>query len=106
VPFTFELVEGIGVPRELARRAGTRQLYYPYPDEYRSYPPDVELLRALSEQTGGKLAPSVPEIFAAQGDVGRTRTPLWPWLAGIALVAYLLDIAARRSPWVRRWLEP
>jgi hypothetical protein len=82
-----------------------RELYYPLPDEYRTYPPDVELLRALAEQTGGKLAPSVPEMFASQGDVGRARTPLWPWLAGIALAFYLLDVAVRRAPWFRRWLD-
>jgi uncharacterized membrane protein len=104
-PFGFELIEGGGVSRELARRVGTRELFYPLPDEYRAYPPDVELLRALAEQTGGKLGPAIPDIFSAQGDVGRTRTPLWPWLAAIGLVFYLLDIALRRSPWLRRWLD-
>jgi hypothetical protein len=103
-PFAFDLAEGGGVSRELARRVGTRELYYPLPDEYRTHLPDVELLRALAEQTGGKLAPSVPEIFAGQGDVGRARRPLWPWLAAVALAFYLLDIAVRRSPWFRRWL--
>jgi hypothetical protein len=104
-PFRFELLEGGGISRELARRVGTRELFYPLPDEYRAYPPDVELLRSLAEQTGGKLAPAIPEIFALQGDVGHTRTPLWPWLAAIALVFYLFDIAVRRSPWFRRWLD-
>jgi uncharacterized membrane protein len=104
-PFAFELSEAGGISRELARRVGVRELYYPLPDEYRTYPPDVELLRALAEQTGGKLAPSVPEMFASQGDVGRARTPLWPWLAGIALAFYLLDVAVRRAPWFRRWLD-
>ena len=104
-PFVFELVEGGGITREMVRRAGERRLYYPYPDEYRSHLPDMVLLRALAEETGGKLAPSITEIFAAQGDLGRTRQPLWPWLAAIALLFYLCDIAVRRAPWFRRWLE-
>ena len=104
-PFAFELSDGGGIPKELARRVGVRGLFYPLPDEYRAYPPDVDLLRAIAEQTGGKLAPSVPEIFAPQGDVGRARTPLWPWLAAIGLVFYMLDIAVRRAPWFRYWLD-
>lgn len=100
-PFAFELSEAGGISKELARRVGLRELFYPLPDEYRAYPPDVDLLRAIAQETGGKLAPSVPEIFAAQGDVGRARTPLWPWLAASALVFYLLDIAVRRAPWFR-----
>ena len=104
-PFLFELAEGGGITREMTRRAGERRLYYPYPDEYRSLPPNVGLLRALAEETGGKLAPEVADIFALQGDRGLTRMPLWPWFAGIALLLYLIDIAVRRAPWFRRWLE-
>jgi uncharacterized membrane protein len=104
-PYTFAVASGGGVGVETAHRAGTRQLFYPYPDEYHSLPPDLELLTALSEQTGGKVGASVAEIFAAQGDRGQSRTPLWPWLAAIALALYLADICVRRAPWVRRWLE-
>jgi len=104
-PYTFALLRGGGVDADAARRAGTRQLFYPYPDEYRSLPPDVDLLAALAAQTGGKVGASVAEIFADQGDRGVARTPLWPWLAAIALGLYLLDIFVRRAPWVRRWFE-
>jgi len=65
----------------------------------------LELLHALADKTGGKLAPSVAEIFAAQGDRGTTTRLLWPWLAAFALVLYLCDLAVRRAPWVRRWLD-
>jgi len=104
-PFLFELVEGGGITRDMTRHAGERRLYYPYPDEYRSLPPNMNLLRALAEETGGKLAPEIGEIFAAQGDRGSSRTPMWPWFAGIALLLYLCDIAVRRAPWFRHWLE-
>ena len=40
-----------------AARAGTRSLFYPYSDEYRVLPPNLPLLKALSESTGGKLRP-------------------------------------------------
>jgi hypothetical protein len=104
-PYTFAVVSGGGVGVETARRAGTRQLFYPYPDEYHSLPPDLELLTALAEQTGGKVGASVAEIFADRGDRGQSRTPLWPWLAAVALALYLADLFVRRAPWVRRWLE-
>jgi len=103
-PYTFELLTD-GVGADVARRAGTRQLFYPYADEYRSYPPDVELLASLTAQTGGKVAPTVAEIFADQGDRSLTRIPLWPWLAAAALALYLLDLALRRVPGMRRWFE-
>jgi uncharacterized membrane protein/uncharacterized protein YegL len=104
-PYAFEVLPAGGVGTEAARRAGTRQLFYPYPDEYRSFPPDLELLETLAAQTGGKVGASVAEIFAAQGDHGVRHTALWPWLAAIGLLLYLCDIAVRRAPWFRRWLD-
>jgi uncharacterized membrane protein len=104
-PYTFDLVPGPGLPADLVRRAGTRQLFYPYPDEYRSYPPDLELLQAVAQQTGGKVGASVSDIFDPQGDRGTSRKALWPWFAAVALVLYLLDILLRRAPFVRRVFE-
>ena len=104
-PWGFELLAGGGVSAEAARRVGLRRLYYPYPDEYRSARPNTALLRALAEQTGGKLAPTTEEIFEAGSDRGRSRRALWPWLAAASLITYLLDVAVRRAPWIRRWLD-
>ena len=101
-PYAFELVAGPGLPAQIVRRAGTRQLFYPYPDEYRSHPPDLDLLEAIAQQTGGKVGASVAEIFDPQEDRGVSRKPLWPWLAAAALVLYLLDLLMRRAPLVRR----
>jgi hypothetical protein len=103
-PFGFELEAGGGITRDTARRAGIRRVYYPFPDEYRSRAPDMELLRALTEQTGGALAPATDQIFATGNDTGRSRRTLWPALTAAALAVYLLDIAVRRAPRVRRWL--
>lgn len=101
----YELVDSPGLPRQASLRAGTRTLHQDFPDEYRALPPDLELLEALARATGGKVAPAVAEIFARQGDESRTTKPLWPWLALLALVFYLLDIAVRRSPLAWRLLE-
>lgn len=104
-PVRFELADSRGLPRHAAARAGERQLYYAYPDEYRSFPPNMELLSTLAEETGGKLAPSIAEVFAGNGDESRVSRTLWPWLAALALLFYLLDIAARRAPLAWRWLD-
>ncbi len=83
----------------------SRALYYEYPDEYRFYPPRIELLRTVSEETGGKLNPDIEEIFADYGETVSRPVELWPLLAMLALVGYLLDIAIRRAPWVWERLE-
>ena len=101
----FELVESPGMPKQVALHAGTRTLHQDYPDEYRAFPPDVELLDALAHATGGKVAPSIAEVFAQQGDESRATKSLWPWFAALGLIFYLLDIAVRRSPLAWRWLE-
>jgi len=95
---SFELADSPGLSRLAVSRTGSRRLYYAYPDEYRALPPNIELLRVLAEETGGKLAPSIAEVFAQSGDHSRVSRTLWPWLALLALLLYLLDIAVRRAP--------
>jgi len=100
----FELVDAPGLPRQASLSAGSRVLHQDFADEYRAFPPDVELLSGLARATGGKVAPSIADVFAQQGDEGRATKTLWPWFALLALIFYLLDIAARRSPLAWRWL--
>ena len=101
---SFELAQSPGLSRAALERTGSRRLFYAYPDEYRALPPNIELLRTLAEETGGKLAPSIAEVFAQNGDHSRVSRTLWPWLAALALLLYLLDIAVRRAPLAWRWL--
>jgi uncharacterized membrane protein len=103
--YEFRLESVGGISDAEARRLGTRRLYYPYPDEYRSLPPALSLLTALAEQTGGKVAPTTQQVFDAGTDRGRAETALWPGLAFAALLLYLLDIAVRRAPKIRSWLD-
>ena len=100
----FELADSPGLSRLAVGRTGSRRLFYAYPDEYRALPPNLELLRTLAEETGGKLAPSIAEVFAHNGDHSRVSRMLWPWLAVLALLLYLLDIAVRRAALAWRWL--
>jgi hypothetical protein len=94
-------MEGAGLSRQEIARTGVRGLAYPYSDEYKVVPANRAVLQALSEQTGGSFAPKDDEIFALRGDAGVTQRHLWPVLAGIALLLFVLDIVVRRAPWPR-----
>ncbi len=86
--------------------AQSRELFYPYSDEYRLYPPNTELLLAIAAQTGGKVLPENEEIFDDYGESASVPTPLWPFFAALALLAYLLDLALRRAPWFWKRFAP
>jgi hypothetical protein len=101
-PYRFALMSTHGLPRTELALTGSRSLYYAGTDEYRALPPNLAMLAALSEQTGGKLAPAPAEIFARSADAGIVATPLWPYLAALALLLFLADIAVRRLPWPLR----
>jgi uncharacterized membrane protein/uncharacterized protein YegL len=98
-PWRFDLLPGPGLTRIEAARAGSRSLFYTYPDEDRTRPADLALLGALAAQTGGAVAPQEQEIFAPRGDGGVRGSALWPACAALALLAFLLDILVRRAPW-------
>ena len=54
----------------------------------------------LAAETGGVVAPAPGQVLSAGGDrVVRSRA-LWPLLALLALIAYLLDLSVRRVPWL------
>lgn len=77
--------------------AGTaRTLEYSYPAEYHFYPPDTQKLRSISTATGGKFEPEGAEIFNTNGESREYPVPLWPWLAGLVLGLYIVDILLRR----------
>jgi len=100
----FELLESPGLPRSAIARAGARVFHRDFPDEFQVMTPDTALLGALARATGGKIAPAIAEIFERRGDTSGTARDLWPWLALLGLVCYLLDIAVRRAPLAWRWL--
>ncbi len=85
--------------------AVSASLFYPASDEYRSAPINEAMLGALSQQTGGSFMPRTEAIFELDGDTGRASKALWPVLAAVALLAFLIDLAIRRMP-VRRRVSP
>jgi uncharacterized membrane protein len=105
-PWRFEL-DAEGIPEKaLDKAARTRAVFYPYPDEYRFYPADVAKLEALANETGGKLSPSIEEVFEVGDERASVPTALAPILTALALLLYFLDIGIRRAPWLWQKLAP
>ncbi|HYR44174.1 MAG TPA: hypothetical protein VER98_14185, partial [Terriglobia bacterium] len=73
-----------------------RVLAYSYPDEYHFYPPNTEVLRSISTETKGRFQPHAEDVFDPQGETTALPVPLWPYLAGMALVLYFSDVLLRR----------
>ena len=94
-PYLFEL-SGNGIENR------SQALFYQYSDEYRLYPANTGLLNEIGSQTGGGFLPDVEEIFDDYGETASVPTPLWPWLSALALFAFFMDIAVRRTPWFWR----
>lgn len=64
--------------------------------EYRFRPPDEALLRSVASVTGGVWMPDASALAAAPSDRHSERRPLWPWLTGIALALWFVDLLLRR----------
>ncbi|GBC99717.1 hypothetical protein HRbin17_02248 [bacterium HR17] len=84
----------------------------PYPTEYRFVRPNERLLRQLSAITGGRFGVPPEAVFALPRQRQGAIVDLWQGCLVAALMALLLDIAARRlaigipefvAAFVRRW---
>ena len=75
----------------------TRGLVVGYSDELRIREPNVELLKSIANDSGGKYEPSPGEVFKpAAGQLATTTIPLWPHLLSAALLLFVFDVAVRR----------
>jgi len=73
------------------------QVAHPFPAEYRPpFAPRRAWLDALAARTGGGSLPSPRNWLAARGHLGTQRAERWPWLVGLALASFLLEITLRR----------
>ena len=89
--------DGSFVFRLIGDEAGvSRILPYSYPEEYHFYPTDVDLLREVSESTGGAFGAEAPTIFATDSETVTAPTPIWPYLTALALLLYLTELYLRR----------
>lgn len=73
----------------------------PYAREFRAVKHNAALLRQLAENTGGRMLdagdPETVDLYYREGlDVARTPKPVWDFLAILATVLLLLDVAGRR----------
>jgi Ca-activated chloride channel homolog len=94
---------GAGALPRPAPEAGRRALgaaTYAYPREYAELTPRPQALAELARRSGGGPlgAGRAPfrELPDGSGSAPLRGQPLWPALAGAALVAFLLDAASRR----------
>jgi len=74
----------------------TAQLANPYPAEYQTLEPDVELLQRAAETTGGSEDPEPAELFDPGDETIRAHEDLWSWLLYLALGLFLVDLLLRR----------
>jgi Mg-chelatase subunit ChlD len=84
--------------------AFTHPFIAPYPQEYRDIKPNMALLSRLAEETGGKmidpghLEEDLKHLFTPEPDKGRIARETWWGFAGLSLLLFLADLAARRWP--------
>ncbi len=90
--YTFRVRGAADAPAALVERV----LAASPPLERRFMPPDEALLKAISRDTGGVFNPRPREVAADMGDRVSVGAPLWPWLAGLAALLWLADLALRR----------
>lgn len=76
-------------------------LVIPYSPEYQALQPNAPLLTKIVEQTGGVENPAPEEVFGKLRFGSRRLRDLWPLLAVLAAVLFLVDVAVRRVllPW-------
>jgi Ca-activated chloride channel homolog len=80
--------------RTVAESAGALALSYP--PEYRWGTASRRLLERAAAATGGGEALSPQAVFDARGDLVRFHGELWPWVLGLVLALFLLDVVLRR----------
>lgn len=73
-----------------------------YHDELRLGQPREDLLRSVTEVSGGRLNPDPAGVFESiPGGIVSSSVPLWPWMLLTGLVLFVLDVALRRLEMVR-----
>lgn len=66
--------------------------------EFRFEPVNQDLLKSMAETTGGTVSPDPTTIFKDKSRSAIREYELWPWLALLALLGFVGDVAVRRWP--------
>lgn len=69
-----------------------------YSEEYLLQETNTRGLEELASATGGSLDPDPGGAFFQRDRTAAIEYDLWPWLAGLALAGFVLDVALRRWP--------
>lgn len=70
-------------------------------EEFLPRPSDAETLKEIAESTGGWIVEQDADIndwFRKEDRTAVLEQELWPWLAGIALFLFIVDVANKRWP--------
>ena len=82
----------------------TRGLVVGYPTELRLGPTNLQLLKQISQVSGGRFDVPADEVFEAGERSARLTLPLWPYLLMAALCMLVADVALRRIDF-SRWFQ-
>lgn len=84
-------------------REETTGFAIPSAPELRTVGFNTPLLESLAQGSGGRVLQSPSDLLqpppnapATAAPIGEKRTPIWPWLLGLAVVLLPLDVALRR----------
>ncbi|MDH3499360.1 MAG: VWA domain-containing protein [Acidimicrobiia bacterium] len=67
-----------------------------YSDEFAFRSADPTLAMEMADISGGRVDPAPGGAFDQALELGRTERGIWPWLAGLAMLLFLADVALRR----------
>ena len=92
------LVQAVQEDRDGSAATQSGGVVVPYSQEYRSLGINYALLQDLARRTGGRVLDEPAAAFAplSSAEAGRQPRPLWPWLATLAGILFVADVAIRR----------
>ncbi|MBI2540847.1 MAG: hypothetical protein HYW04_13820, partial [Deltaproteobacteria bacterium] len=97
-----------GKEHETRLAAATVPIIVPYPREYREMKPNTALLNKLAEESGGEvldpdnMEEGLKRLFTPEPNKSRATQETWWPLSGLGLFLFLVDLALRRWPGIRR----
>ncbi|HYW80754.1 MAG TPA: VWA domain-containing protein [Thermoguttaceae bacterium] len=67
-----------------------------YAEELRVRETNDALLQSIATATDGRFDPTAEQVFGEPDTTARCTTPLWPYLAALAVLLFLLDMTLKR----------